>query len=96
MTKAGRLKSLLAIAQLDLSLVRRVRAAVCDEAVEDYAANLEVLPQVRVAEAAGRLVCSVSRGMTGKRQRMAGHDGSMSMVEAAARGKPFVVGASFK
>jgi ParB-like chromosome segregation protein Spo0J len=47
---------LLDIAQLDLSLVRRVRDGVCAEAVEDYAANLKVLPPVRVAEVDGRLV----------------------------------------
>jgi uncharacterized ParB-like nuclease family protein len=46
----------IAVAQLDLSLVHRVRAAVCVEAVEDYAPNLDALPPVQVADVDGQLV----------------------------------------
>jgi hypothetical protein len=40
---------LLRIAELDLSLVNRVRASASAEAIEDYAAQLDRLPPIRVA-----------------------------------------------
>ena len=49
-SEAGRgTPRLLSIADLDLSLVERVRAGTSAEAIEDYAAQLDHLPPIRVA-----------------------------------------------
>jgi hypothetical protein len=54
--EAGRGTPRLPIAELDLSLVKRVRAETSAEAIEDYAAQLKHLPPIRVAMVDGRRV----------------------------------------